>query len=272
MPRRIAFAPFAFAWNLGPGHDSSMQTQTQSIVEASDLLAFAEVSLAALRRGGERLAALADAEDERLWLGAAQRKVELRTENTRTALDAAFALPEFESERLAKGQALFAAWVESIEALFNGIVAHVSDKNPLIETLFPHLKFDKLRRGGTAARAFKTELERRRGTTYVMRLATEPEYAFLPALLAKVDGARDELASHEKPSTATELELTELRHGVLSHADALRVALAQARLLAEAALIAQPGVFQELGLDAKPRKRASRGSSAPGDPAGPATE
>jgi hypothetical protein len=73
-----------------------------------------------------------------------------------------------------------------------------------------------------------------------------------------VDGARLELATHEKPITATELELDELRHAVLSHADALRVALAQARLLAEAALIAQPGVFQELGLDVKPRKRASR--------------
>jgi hypothetical protein len=249
-----------------------MQTQTQSIVEATDLLAFAELSLAALRLGEERLAALADVEDERLWLGTAQRKVSLQLENTRSALAAAFVLPEFESERIAKGQALFAAWVESIEALFNGIVAHVSDKNPLVETLYPHLKFDKLRRGGTAARVFKTEFERRRATTYVMRLATEPEYAFLPALLGGVDGARLELATHEKPITATELELGELRHGVLSHADALRVTLAQARLLAEAALIAQPGVFQELGLDAKPRKRASRGSSAPGDPAAPVAD
>jgi hypothetical protein len=250
-----------------------MQTQTQSVVEASELLAFAELSLAALRRGEERLAALADAEDERLWLGAAQRKVNLQVENTRNALlNAATALPEFEAERQARAQALFSAWVEAIEALFNGIVARVSDKNPLIETLFPHLKFDKLRRGGAAARVYKTELERRRATSYVMRLATEPEYAFLPALLAKVDGARDELASHERPITATETELGELRHGVLSQADALRVALAQARLLAEAALLEQPGVFQELGLDAKPRKRAVRGSAAPGDPAAPATE
>jgi hypothetical protein len=45
------------------------------------------------------------------------------------------------------------------------------------------------------------------------------------------------------------------------------MALQQARLLADPALNAHPSWLPELGLDAKPKKRAVRGSAAPSEPA-----
>jgi hypothetical protein len=118
-----------------------------------------------------------------------------------------------------------------------------------------------------------TDFERRRGSAYVLRLAAEPEYRFMPALLARVDEARARLGSHEKPSPRTQLELDALRESVSNAADSLGVALSQARLLADAALVTHAGWLTELGLDAKPRKRTSRTAAATGvalvDPAIP---
>jgi hypothetical protein len=95
----------------------------------------------------------------------------------------------------------------------------------------------------------------------VVRLAAEPAYTFLPPLFARVDDARSELASHEQPNPLTQPELDALRAAVLAAADALSKALAQARLLAEAALLEHPGWLGELGLDAKPRKRSVRAAA-----------
>jgi hypothetical protein len=240
--------------------------QTLTILEAQQLLSFAEQTLAALRTAEERLASDAQLMDERAWLVAASRRVIAESERTRQALAGALALPEFEAERQARGQALFNAWLDAVEALLAGITAHVSAGSPLIEVLFPHQKFEKLRRGGATARAYMLEFERRRTTAYVLRLATEPEYAFLPPLLSSVDQARAQLANHEQPDALEPGELDALRTTVLLSADALQVALTQARLLADAALIGAPGLVRDLGLDAKPRKRAARSATPQAEP------
>jgi hypothetical protein len=239
--------------------------QTQSIAEAKELLSFALQIQAALRAGQERLPA-ADHDEERGWLAAAGRRIRERADELETALANAIGLPEFESERQARARAQFEAWVEAAEGLLIGLSTHASPQSPLIEVLFPHQKLDKIRRGGPAARAFMAEVEKRRRTAYIVRLAAEPEYAFLPPLLEQFDEARATLEQREAPVTASDEELTELRDAVFVHADALRVALSQARLLGEAALIERPGWFEDLGLDAKPRKRSTR-APTPSDPA-----
>jgi hypothetical protein len=175
-------------------------------------------------------------------------------------------LPEFEAERQAKARALFDAWIDAVEALAVGISSHASPQSPLLEVLFPHQKFDKLRRGGSAARAYLTELERRRRTSYIVRLSGEPEYDFLPALLGRLDAAKLAVEDQERPPELGEDELGALRESVFVAADGLRAVLHQARLLADAALSAHPGWFGELGLDAKPRKRAAR-ATADAEPA-----
>lgn len=238
--------------------------QTQTIAEAQDLVAFAAQILDGLHRAEERLAALnetgGDGQEARLdelrWLQDAQRHLILACEKAWSALVRALPLPEFEAERRAKGQALLASWVNAVEGLLSGITAHVSIHNPVVEVLFPHHKFDKLRRSAAQARAYKSEFERQRTSTYVVRLSGEPEYAFLPPLLERVDRARAELAAHEAPAPRPEAELDALRTDVLSCADALRDTLARVRLLSEAALLTHSEWLAELGLDTKPRRRS----------------
>lgn len=229
----------------------------QSIFEARELVTFAGEIIEALGRGEARLEELS-LEEERAWLCAANRRVRHELERTRSALDTALPLPELDAERQTQARASFQAWVDAVEGLLFGITAHVSAGNPVIEVLFPHQKWEKLRRGGLAARSYMTDFERRRATSYVLRMATEPEYAFLPPLLARVDEARARLALDEAPTTLGAVELDALRHTVLGVAGSLERALSQARLLAEAALLTLPGLLNELGLDAKPRKRPAR--------------
>jgi hypothetical protein len=243
-----------------------MQTQTVSIAEARELHAFADRCVAALRAAEQRLPQGSEFEEERTWLAAAARRVEREAQRLGEALAGAIALPEFEAERQAKARAMFEAWVDAVEGLAVGISSHVSAQSPLLEVLFPHQKFEKVRRGGSTARTYLSEVERRRRTSYVVRLSGEPEYAFLPGLLARLDAAKLAAEEQERPPTLDEDELSALRHGVLVAADGLRAMLHQARLLADAALSAHPGWFGELGLDAKPRKRAAR-AAADAEPA-----
>ncbi len=242
-----------------------MHTQTQTIAEARELVSFANRSIDALRAAAQRLSD-PGLEDERSWLATAERRLEQRLAEVEAALQGATALPEFEAERQARRQALFDAWVDAVEGLALGISAEVSPNSPLIEVLFPHQKFDKLRRGGVAARTYLGELERRRRTGYVVRLANEPEYAFLATLLARFDAAKLALEQHEHPEPLSEEEQTRLRETVLVAADDVRHALHQARLLADAALSAHPGWFSELGLDAKPKRRAHKSTVVEADP------
>jgi hypothetical protein len=111
------------------------------------------------------------------------------------------------------------------------------------------------------------EVVKRRRKSYVLRLAAAPEYAFLAPLLETFDEAKAELEHREHPEPLADDELLRLRHAVYFAADALRGTLQQARLLAEAALTEHPSWLTELGLDAKPRKRATR-SVAPSSSAG----
>jgi hypothetical protein len=239
-----------------------MHTQTQTIAEARELVSFANRTIDALRAAAQRLSD-PDFEDERGWLATAERRLEQRLAAVEVTLRGATALPEFAAERQAERQALFDAWVDTVEGLALGISAEVSPNSPLMEVLFPHQKFDKLRRGGAAARTYLGELERRRRTSYVVRLANEPEYAFLARLLGRFDAAKLAFEQQENAPPPSEEQLAELRQTVLQAADDVRHALHQARLLAEAALARHPGWLSELGLDAKPKRRSPKPSVAP---------
>lgn len=237
-------------------------TTPRTVAEAQELVSFAAQYLGALERAEAALAGEPETLDAQSWLAAARRRIGAARDATLGALAAAAPLPELEAERNARGQALFEQWVSAAEALLEGIGAALSLQSPLIEVLFPHQRFDKLRRGGNAARAYKADLERRRASSYVVRLAGEPEYAFLPPLLAKLDRARDELAEHEAPITLDEADLDALRAAVASAATALARRLAEARLLAEAALFEREGGLSAFGLDEKPRRlRALRAAT-----------
>lgn len=234
-----------------------------SIQEAQDLAAFAGQSV-------ERLAAARalfdsthdEASEERRWLETATQRVTGALEGLRRALLEAAPLPEFAGARKVKSEALSNAWADAIESVFDAIVANVSANGPLVEALFPHQRFATLRKPGSSAQNFWLEFERRAESGYVRRLCSDPEYAFLPPLLEAAKSSERSLREALSPKALPEPQALELREAVSVATQALEVALRQARCLAEAAFAATPTWLSELGLDAKPKRRASRADPA----------
>ncbi len=230
-----------------------------SIQEAQDLTAFAthttqRLTLASARFDAEH----AGASDERGWLEVAAQRVTAALEQLQTALLEAAPLPEFASARKLKSETLSNAWADAIEGVFDAIVANVSANGPLIEALFPHQRFASLRRPGSAAHNFWLEFERRADSGYVRRLCGDPEYQFLPPLLEAAKASERALREGASPRALPEAQAEALRARVSSAAEALELALRQARALTEAAFAATPSALSELGLDAKPKRRPLR--------------
>ncbi len=243
-----------FAWLM-----STHQMSVVSILEAQDLIAFADL---ALRRLSVACARVHGAHDEplaeRSWLATAAERVSAGLERTRGALAEACELPEFSGNRKLKSEALSNALADAVEAVFDAIVANVSGNGPLIEALFQHQRFDVLRRPGAAAKNFWVDFERRSESGYVRRLCGDPCYEFLPPLLEAAKTAERQLREAVAPRALPTAKEAKLREHVSSAAMTLEVALRQARALCEAVFAAEPGVLAELGLDAKPKRRALR--------------
>jgi hypothetical protein len=231
------------------------------VLEAQGLLTFAARVLERLTSASQHQATLAGAdEEERAWLLGAAQRVNQAIEQTTAALQGASALPEFGGAPKLKGEALANAWVDAVEKIFDGIVANVSANGPLVEALFPHQRFTSLRRPGNAARKYWLEFERRAASAYVRRLCSDPEYQFLPALLEAARAAERQVRERESPLPPPDAEA--LREAVRVAAAELELALRQSRSLCEAAFARAPKLLAELGLDAKPQRRAARSESA----------
>jgi hypothetical protein len=231
------------------------------VVEAQGLLTFAARMLERLALAIQHQEALPGAdEDERGWLLGAVRRLNQEVERTTSALQAAAALPELGGARRLKGEALANAWADAVERVFDGIVANVSANGPLVEALFPHQRFTSLRRPGNAAQKYWLEFERRAASAYVRRLCSDPEYQFLPALLEAARAAERQVREREAPLPLEDAEA--LRETVRLSAAQLELALRQSRSLCEAAFARAPKLLAELGLDAKPQRRATRSESA----------
>jgi hypothetical protein len=135
-------------------------------------------------------------------------------------------------------------------------VAEVGLTSPLVESLFPHQRFEKLDRGGAALRAFRTDYEARRASSYVRRLEADPEHPRLAALLEGMDHASAALVALTR---ADDEDATDtLRAAILNAGETLERTLQQARALCEAALIEHPAGFLELGFNERPKRRSAR--------------
>jgi hypothetical protein len=234
-----------------------------SIQEAQDLTAFGQQSVERLSAASVHFDATHDEpSEERSWLEAASRRVTAALEATRQALQEAAPLPEFAGARKVKSEALSNAWADAIEGVFDAIVANVSANGPLVEALFPHQRFATLRRPGSSAHNFWLEFERRAESTYVRRLCSDPEYAFLPPLLEAAKTSERQLREALSPRPLPEAQAEALREAVNLAAQRLELALRQARSLTEAVFAATPTQISELGLDAKPKRRAARAEPA----------
>ena len=234
-----------------------------SLQEAQDLVTFAEQTLERLALASERLAEAGDAQaEEQAWLATAALRVRAGQEDTQAALSEGAELPEFASKRKVKSEVLSAAWADAVEGVFDAIVANVSGNGPLIEALFPHQRFDALRKPGAAAQNFWLEFERRSESAYVRRLCGDPSYEFLPPLLAAATETERALRESAKPKQLPPAREQQLRERISVAAERLELALRQARALCEAAFAATPAVMIELHLDTKLKRRAQRSEPA----------
>src|SRR5690606_33904726 len=113
-------------------------------------------------------------------LEAARRRVARALADTQEALERGLALPELQSLRAARINALVGRWIDALQEFDAALIAHTGANHPLFEMLFPHRNYDKLRRPSAPLAAYRADFERRRASTYVRRLSADPDYAFRP--------------------------------------------------------------------------------------------
>jgi hypothetical protein len=219
-------------------------------------------------RLNEALPRLSPDAEERRWLVSAEQRLGEQVTAARARLEQGIALPELKALRAERQMRLEAEWLGALREIYSELALAIGEGSPLVEALFPHRRFEKLERGGTALRTYRAQFETRRASSYVLRLATDPEYPFLAPLLARIEPSSEALTSLTAMEDVPEEELETLRRGVLDSGEALVRSLRQARCLAEAALIDQPDALAELQFDERPKKRTV---SPPAEPPLPPT-
>jgi hypothetical protein len=214
-----------------------------------------------------KLAESGDHAKEMAWLAEASELVSQDREGRDALLSKARRLPELASVRQEHAADLIAPWVDALEHLHAGIVYHAGLRSPLIEALFPHKKFDGLRRANVeSAQTYGTDFMRRLRSSYLERLLARDEFAFARPSVDEVVAKYAALAP-DGEAALEEAEAAEVNAALGACARQLELAIKQARLLAEAALSPLPGTFEELAMRNKPKTR-----SAPKEKAAPKVE
>jgi hypothetical protein len=191
---------------------------------------------------------------ERSWLDEARALLAQGSDERDELLERARALPELAILRQEHAADLIPPWADALEHLHAGIVFNAGVRTPLLEALFPHKKFDVLRRAKLdQAQAYGADFQRRLSTSYVARLLGS-EFAFAQALADEVTKRFAMLAPAPAREANERDEISE-RLGIAAHE--METVIRQAALLCEAALVRLPGAFDELGLRTKPKARTA---------------
>ncbi|WP_375765855.1 hypothetical protein NR798_29680 [Archangium gephyra] len=231
-----------------------------STLEAYDLVRFAEAIDSRLAAADELLAGRPGLEREKEWLATAIQIVRTERAPAPALLEKVRDLPELEEVREEFSFTLQNLWVDSLEKLHAGITFCASSRAPVIEALFPHLKFPQLRRASREAiQEFGAGYERRLKSSYVSRILARDDFSFVRPVLDQVATAYSTWQACFAPVQLPHEQAAPLRAELIALGKKLDVALRQARCLAEASLAPIPDAFENSGLAAKPRKRAARG-------------
>lgn len=231
-----------------------------STLEAYDLIRFAEAFEARLVTANDTLLDKPGLEPEKKWMDTALTLVRTGLTPAPALLERAKELPEMEEAREEFSFQQQNLWVDALEKLHAGITFCASSRSPVIEALFPHLKFPQLRRAPQeAVNEFAAAYERRLKSSYVSRIFSQDDFAFVRPVVEQVARTYAAWQSSLTPAPLSEAQTAPLRAEMISVGSRLNVAVRQARLLAEAALVPVPGAFDSTGLSAKPKRRAGRG-------------
>lgn len=231
-----------------------------STLEAYDLIRFAEAFEARLAAADELLSGREGLEPEKAWLATAIQLVVTERKPSSELIARVKDLPELEEAREEFAFEQQNRWVDAMEKLHAGITFCASSRSPVIDALFPHLKFPQLRRAPRELVAeYVTSYERRLKSSYVTRILANDDFAFVRPVLEKVTQAHAAWVASLEPLDIPEEQARPLREELVALGKRLDVAVRQARLLAEAAFVPVPGAFDATGLAAKPKKRPGRG-------------
>ncbi|QSQ16174.1 hypothetical protein [Myxococcus landrumensis] len=236
-----------------------------STLESYELIRFAEAFESRLATAGEMLAGRPGLEAEKSWLATALELVRTTRSPAAGVVDRVKDLPELEEAREEYAFQQQGLWVDALEKLHAGITFTASSRAPVIEALFPHIKFAQLRRAPREIIfEYATSYERRTRSAYVSRIFAREDFALVRPVMETVATAHAEWrSSHEPAPLSPEVEVV-LREELVNLGRKLEIALRQARLLSEAALVPVPSVHEAAALGLKPKRRAGRGL-APSD-------
>ncbi|HEX8703767.1 MAG TPA: hypothetical protein VF815_33355 [Myxococcaceae bacterium] len=231
-----------------------------STLEAYDLIRFAEAFEARLATASDVIAEREGLGPEKEWMATSLRLVREALVPAPALIERAKDLPELEEAREEFSFQQQNLWVDSLEKLHAGITFCASSRAPVIEALFPHLKFPQLRRAPQeAVNEFAAAYERRLKSSYVTRIFTQDDFAFVRPVVDQVAKSYASWQASLSPATLSDAQALPLRMQLVAIGEKLDMAVRQARLLAEAALVPVPGAFDSTGLAAKPKRRAGRG-------------
>ncbi|RJS20665.1 hypothetical protein DRW03_18435 [Corallococcus sp. H22C18031201] len=237
-----------------------------STLESYELIRFAEAFEARLVTAEEMLAGRSGLDEEKQWLATALDRLRVARQPAPAMLARVKDLPELEEAREEYTFDQQGRWVDTLEKLHAGITFTASSRAPVIEALFPHLKFPQLRRAPReAVTEFATSYERRMKSAYVTRIFAREDFALVRPVVEQVVVAHGAWLASLTPTPIGEAQEAELREDLVSLGRRLEQVLRQGRLLAEAALVPVPGLFEAAGLTLKPRKRAGRGLALTSD-------
>jgi len=231
-----------------------------STLEAYDLIRFAEAFEARLVTASDMLADREGLELEKEWVATALKMVRTALAPTPALIERAKDLPELEEAREEFSFQQQNLWVDALEKLHAGITFCASSRAPVIEALFPHLKFPQLRRAPQeTVNEFAAAYERRLKSSYVNRIFAQDDFSFVRPVVDQVARTYAAWQASLSPANLPDSQTAPLRAGLVAVGSRLDVAVRQARLLAEAAFVPLPGAFDSTGLAAKPKRRSGRG-------------
>ncbi|RKH45208.1 hypothetical protein D7Y23_26240 [Corallococcus sp. AB050B] len=230
-----------------------------STLESYELIRFAEAFEARLATAEEMVVGRPGLEAEKQWLASALERLREAREPAGGLLEQVKDLPELDEAREEFSFDQQGRWVDALEKLHAGITFTASSRAPVIEALFPHLKFPQLRRAPVEmVNEYATSYERRLKSAYVTRIFSRDDFAMVRPVVDLVAATFAAWTASLSPTPLPPDQEAALREALVSLGRRLDVALRQGRLLAEAALVPVPGVFEAAGLTLKPRKRAGK--------------
>ncbi|WP_223633884.1 hypothetical protein [Corallococcus sp. EGB] len=230
-----------------------------STLESYELIRFAEAFEARLATAEEMIVGRPGLEAEKQWLASALERLREAREPAGGLLEQVKDLPELDEAREEFSFDQQGRWVDALEKLHAGITFTASSRAPVIEALFPHLKFPQLRRAPVEmVNEYATSYERRLKSAYVTRIFSRDDFAMVRPVVDQVAAMFAAWTASLSPTPLPPDQEAALREALVSLGRRLDVALRQGRLLAEAALVPVPGVFEAAGLTLKPRKRAGK--------------